>query len=61
MPTLEYERGEMARRINRLERALIAARDKLKLYRNEHSGEYVGGVEYTTLMEEINVALATQQ
>lgn len=37
---------------------LHAAREKLKLYRGQHSGEYVGGMEYTTLMELIDKALA---
>lgn len=34
--------------------ALEAAQEKLKLYRMEHSGEYIGGVEYTDLQERIS-------
>jgi hypothetical protein len=37
--------------------ALIAAKEKLMLYRAQHSGDYIGGVEYTSLMRMINRAL----
>lgn len=43
---------------HRLRTALGHAREKLALYRQVHSGEYVGGVEYTALMREIDAALA---
>lgn len=33
---------------------LEAAQEKLKLYRMVHSGEYIGGVEYTNLQERIS-------
>jgi len=41
----------------KLRKVLLAARDKLKLYRQAHSGEYVGGMEYTALMREIDEAI----
>lgn len=34
-------------------------KEKLSLYRAEHSGAYVGGVEYTELIARINAYLAT--
>lgn len=37
--------------------ALKAAKEKLALYRAAHSGAYVGGVEYTALMDMIDKAL----
>lgn len=33
------------------------AREKLALYRAAHSGEYLGGVEYTELMRRIDAVL----
>jgi hypothetical protein len=33
------------------------AREKLVLYRQAHSGEYIGGVEFTTLIRSIDAAL----
>lgn len=48
---------EAADEIERLRGTLIAAEAKLKLYRAEHSGEYVGGVEYTNLMRQIEEVL----
>lgn len=44
-------------RLARLERALAYAREKLVLYRQEHSGAYVGGMEYTTLIRLIDAAI----
>ena len=41
-----------------LVKALEDARYKLELYRDEHSVAYVGGVEYSTLVTQINAALA---
>lgn len=38
---------------------LRAAREKLALYRAQHSGEYVGGIEYTTLVREIDAVLSS--
>ena len=46
-----------ALRIDALESALRNARDKLILYRQAHGGEYVGGVEYVTLIRSIDGAL----
>lgn len=43
--------------IVRLRTALVWARDKLRHYRDAHGGEYVGGVEYSNLMREIDEAL----
>jgi len=42
---------------DRLRTALGYAREKLKLYREQHSGEYVGGIEYEALMRMIDSAL----
>lgn len=41
-----------------MESVLLKAREKLKLYRDASTGEYVGGVEYTDLMRRIDAALA---
>lgn len=40
-----------------LRRVLLLCREKLVLYRKEHTGEYVGGMEYTVLLREIDAAL----
>ena len=40
-----------------VEKALREARQKLQLYREAHSGEYVGGLEYTQLIRLIDIAL----
>lgn len=45
-------------RIAELEAVLSAAKAKLELYRAQHSGEYVGGVEFTELMARIDAALS---
>lgn len=37
--------------------ALRAAKQKLELYRAQHSGEYIGGMEYTALIALIDEAL----
>lgn len=44
----------------RLREALKVAREKLVLYRQEHSGVYIGGVEYTQLIRQIDDALNQQ-
>ncbi len=49
--------GEYLGRINQFRNALIAAKEKLELYRAAHSGEFIGGVEYTTLMRQIDYVL----
>ncbi len=37
--------------------ALMKAREKLVLYRAQHSGEYIGGMEYTALLKLIDEAI----
>lgn len=44
-------------KIKQMQTALIHAQRKLMLYREAHSGEYIGGVEYTQLIAEIDAAL----
>ena len=41
---------EMEAEIKLLRLVLGKAREKLEFYRDNHSGEYVGGMEYTGLM-----------
>ncbi len=41
----------------RLRVTLKAAKEKLNLYRAQHSGEYIGGMEYTALIREIDECL----
>lgn len=38
--------------------ALLAAKQKLGYYRAQHSGEYIGGMEYTALLSFIDAALS---
>lgn len=52
------EPREAAGEILRLRSALFDAKLKLQLYRNAHSGKYIGGVEYTQLMKRIDDALS---
>lgn len=40
-----------------LEQLLIACRTKLQLYRDAHSGEYIGGMEYSALRRELDAAI----
>lgn len=40
----------MTKQIDALRTALGYAREKLELYRAQHNGEYVGGIEYTALI-----------
>lgn len=49
---------EMTKAAKLLSDALLDAKLKLQLYREKHSGEYIGGVEYTELMRRIDAALA---
>lgn len=55
----EYQAAlaEQDAEIERLRAALAAAKTKLKLYRAQHSGEYIGGMEYGMLLEMINDVL----
>lgn len=48
---------DLSDRIKLMRTALEHAKQKLQLYRADHSGEYVGGVEYTALIAEIDAAL----
>jgi len=48
---------ENGSRANRLKVALGYAREKLEFYRAEHSGAYVGGIEYTALIKMIDAAM----
>jgi hypothetical protein len=48
---------ELTKREQKLASALLYAKEKLRLYREAHSGVYVGGVEYMTLMRIIDEAL----
>ena len=54
-PTDEAPAGN---KVRQMRRALENAKLKLQLYREAHEGEYLGGVEYTQLMREIDEALA---
>ena len=40
-------------------RLLREARDKLRIYRAHHSGEYLGGREYNALISEIDAYIAS--
>jgi hypothetical protein len=51
----EYD--DLTAKVAALHAALTAARDKLALYRACHSGEYIGGIEYTALVRLIDSAL----
>ena len=50
--------NEAANRIDFLKQVLRTAKNKLKCYRKEHGGNYVGGMEYTQLMKIIEEALS---
>ncbi len=53
-PVIEYA---PVSELEELKEVLKLAKVKLKLYRENHSGEYLGGMEYTQLMHTINDAL----
>lgn len=38
-------------------KVLLWSRQKLELYRSEHSGQYIGGMEYTELIRYIDAAM----
>lgn len=44
-----------------MEIVLLNAREKLRLCREAHGGEYVGGAEYTDLMRQIDAALVPKR
>jgi len=43
--------------VEQLRQMLRNAREKLVLYRQAHSGEYIGGVEFNTLIRSIDAVL----
>ena len=49
----------MTKQVDALRTALGYAREKLEFYRAQHSGEYVGGIEYTALIRMIDEALTS--
>ena len=48
---------ESLQHVARLRGTLVAAQAKLQFYREQHSGEYVGGVEFHSLMQQIDEVL----
>ncbi len=48
----------MARSYDAMRDILGAAKEKLGLYRAQHSGEYIGGMEYRMLIDAIDAALS---
>lgn len=50
---IEYERERSKKLVELLE----LASEKLALYRSQHSGEYIGGVEYQGLQNSIEKSL----
>jgi len=46
-------------RIGKLKAALQLSKEKLELYRAQHSGEYIGGIEFVRLMAMIDDALGS--
>lgn len=49
-----------AERVAGLTAALKASREKLALYRGQHSGEYIGGMEFSHLLQIIDAAIEQQ-
>lgn len=49
---------EAYQKIGQMKQALEHAKEKLQLYRDDHTGAFVGGVEYTQLIREIDAAIA---
>ncbi len=47
----------MSTQLEQLRIVLKEAKKKLQLYRAQHSGEYIGGMEYTMLMQLIDEVL----
>lgn len=43
-----------------MRQALLDCKEKLQLYRAQHSGAYIGGVEFIELMRRIDAALETR-
>jgi hypothetical protein len=57
MVAAKHRREDQSEEIDKLRCLLAAARDKLAVYHAQHSGEYVGGMEYSELVRQIDVAL----
>lgn len=55
--TTDKHMAEILGRSAKRKVALIAAREKLELYRAQHSGEYIGGMEYRSLLMTIDEAI----
>lgn len=53
--------GDMTMVERRLREALIAAKEKLAIYRAHSTGEYQGGMEYRSLIDLIDTALSTPE
>ena len=51
------EISDLIREIDDLKELLADCKVKLAHYREQHSGEYVGGVEYTEIMARIERAM----
>lgn len=56
---LRHQNVRLRAENQKLRAALFQAAEKLALYRGTHTGEHVGGVEYTELMRRINAALSS--
>jgi hypothetical protein len=57
LPATIEEHRALRQQVLLLSEALKQAREKLVLYRKDHSGIYIGGVEYTALIRQIDEAL----
>ncbi len=57
MPATNEQFNAVVDRSAKRRLALMQAREKLALYRAEHSGEYIGGMEYTALLKLIDEAI----
>jgi hypothetical protein len=62
-PQTKYERAQRARiddlaiEVVELRRCLTDAKEKLGLYFKDNGGKYLGGVEFSILMQRIDAAL----
>lgn len=57
---LEVSLAAADKQVDNMSTVMREARHKLQLYRDEHSGVYVGGVEFTELMKRIDAVLPPQ-
>lgn len=53
----KHRREDQSAGISKLRFLLASAREKMELYRSAHSGEYLGGMEYSELKRQIDAAL----